>query len=43
MNVSVSFCVILQEKQVTCTTERCPHVTCAVPIQQDGVCCPACA
>ncbi|XP_021933013.1 peroxidasin isoform X8 [Zootermopsis nevadensis] len=34
---------ICKEKQVTCTTERCPHVTCTTPIQQDGECCPACA
>ncbi|XP_069701170.1 peroxidasin [Periplaneta americana] len=34
---------VCKEKQVTCTTERCPHATCATPVQRDGECCPTCA
>ncbi|KAJ9586071.1 hypothetical protein L9F63_020268, partial [Diploptera punctata] len=34
---------ICKEKQVTCTTERCPHVTCTAPVHRDGECCPVCA
>ncbi|PSN40372.1 Peroxidasin, partial [Blattella germanica] len=31
------------ERQITCTTVRCPHISCATPVHRDGECCPACA